>query len=936
MNRWITAGATGLITGIVAAMMHPFPPSAVSWLIISGLILTGGSLFLTSTRNAVRLFSFAGFAVLGLANTIRHQQTDTPGHLTEAVAFLSNDTNITLEGSVIQPPDIRENYSIIPLDVIRLQNADGIPVPVRKGNVYIRLYPSVGDIYHTIGYGDRLEFRAITLAEPEPAANPGAFDMKKFLNNQGFFATVNVRNADQITRMGSGTGNPFIRVAETVKNRLLIIIKKTLPYPESTFLGGVLLGLRSGLSTEVRDTFRAAGVSHVLAVSGLHVTIITLFFMGLFTLVKLPRTSSFLLIICALVLFTLITGARPSTVRAAIMNGVTLLFFYFRGLKLDRSFLLGISVAAIYILFRNPLLLTETAFLFSFSAVLSLALLTRPVYRFCMVYLRGFFRVFLLMELLFFTAAGLFGPADIFDSSVPLLAGIGILCLGAVADRFLPPFFEFRRLPAWFSTFFAAQIAIQLGMLPLTAFFFKKISVAAPMANFLAIPLIGVIVQLGLFAGILGSIPIVGIYPALCLNAANWLFIRLFLKSAFFFGTRFPFPDISPPRPVFLAVYYLALLLIVSQPYLRAHLAQQIRYIRKNWRSPSILARLIILLGLITILSGHCIQALQNRKSEMAVTLLDTSLFLMGGGNAVIIRSPGGHHFLVDAGPMYELRRNEPQVLDIGRRVVIPALLDRRARRLKGLILSGAEARNIGSAAAILENPRFQVETIYHALPVSFPVVDLKTDALLQNLNDPILLEGHARRRAELTAWALRDISAAADSRSIPYKSIAAGDIIYREQPDISRAADSRVFLISVLNPPANGYTGPYSTQSNSIMLFIQYGRTGIVLNSGAGRETQSAILESDLPPYQIVQLPSNGAEHAVNHEFVARAKTAIVSTLPSRWAQRDTAATREIIKNMGLIYLDATREGALTITSDGATIKIHSCRSDKTRTVSP
>lgn len=936
MNPWITAGATGLIFGISAAMIHPFPPGAIPWLILSGLILTGISLFLTNTRKAVRMFSFTGCAILGLANTIRHQQTDTPGHLTQAVAFLSGDTNVTLEGNVIQPPDIRESYSIIPLDVIRLQNSDGMPVPVRKGYVYIRLYPSVGDIYHTIGYGDRLEFRSITLTDPEPAANPGAFDMKKFLNNQGFFATANVRNADQITRRGSGTGNPFIRVAETVKNRLLIIIKQTLPYPESTFLGGVLLGLRSGLSTEVRDTFRAAGVSHVLAVSGLHVTIITLFFMGLFTLLKLPRTSSFILIICSLVLFTLITGARPSTVRAAIMNGVTLLFFYFRGLKLDRSFLLGISVAAIYILFRNPLFLTETAFLFSFSAVLSLALLTRPVYRFCMVYVRGFFRVFLFMELLFFAAAGLFGPADIFDSSVPLLAGIVILCLGAIADRLLPPFFEFRRLPAWFSTFFAAQIAIQLGMLPLTAFFFKKISVAAPMANFLAIPLIGVIVQLGLFAGILGSIPFVGIYPALCLNAANWLFIRLFLKSAFFFGTRFPFPDISPPRPVFLAIYYLVLLLIVSQPFLRVHLAPRMRYIRRNWRSPPILVRLLIILILITFSSGQGFRVLQKRRPEMAVTLLDTSLFHMGGGNAILIQSPGGHHFLVDAGPMYELRRNEPQILDIGRRVVIPALLQRRARHLKGLILSGADARNIGSAAAILENPRFHVETIYHALPVSFPVVDLKTDALLQNLNDPILLEGYARRRAELTAWALRDISAAADSRSIPLKSVAAGDIICREQPEISQTSDDSDFLISVLNPPANRYTGPYSSQSNSMMLLIQYGRTGVLLNSGARREIQSSVMEHDLPSFQIVQLPSNGAEHAVNHEFVAGAKATIVSTLPDRWTQRDTSAIREIIKSMGLIYLDATREGALTITSDGATIKVHSYRSGKIRTVSP
>ncbi|MGB3974961.1 MAG: ComEC/Rec2 family competence protein [bacterium] len=933
MSRWITAGAAGLVTGIAVAMIFTLPVSLLKTLFVVGALFITLSLLLIHSRHAVRMAAFIGFAVLGSANTVRLQDTTSPGHLAEAVRRLTDDTNITLEGIVFQPPDIRETYTIIPLKVIRLLSADGAPVPVQRGNVYVRLYPTVGEIYPSIGYGDRLEFRSVTLTEPDSAANPGAFDMKTFLNNQGYYAVAAIRHPNQIERKGSGIGNPLIRVAETVKNHLLIIIKKTLPNPESTFLGGVLLGLRSGLSLDIRDSFRAAGVSHVLAVSGLHVTIITMFFMGLFALIKVPRTTAFILILCALVLFTLITGARPSTVRASIMNGVTLLFFYFRGIKLDRSILLGVSVAILYILLQNPLLLTEAAFLFSFSAVLSLALLTRPVLHFCMTTLRGFFRIFLFFEALFLAYTVFFSPNNPLKSPRLLTIGLAIAILGFLADRFLPPFFEFRRLPSWFTTFFAAQIAIQLGMFPLTAFYFKKISIAAPLANFIAIPLIGVIVQLGLFAGILGSIPVVGIYLALCLNAANWVFIRFFLQSAHFFGTRFPFPDIPPPGPGFLTIYYLALLLIVTWPFLQPHLAPRLRYLYRNRFRPEVLVRLVILSILVSFLSGLGIRATLRKTPLLTITLLDPSLYFMGGGNAIHIRTPGGSHFLVDAGPLYDLRRNEPVPIDIGQRVVIPALLKLGARHLHGLVLTSFEFRHIGGAVAIIENPQFHVDTIYHALPTDSAFQSRNTDSLLHVMNDPALLEGNSRRYSELAAIGLLDLYSTAKSRSIPLKTVEAGDIIHQEN---ALDSDNHGFVISVLNPPPERYSGSYSSQSNGVILLIRYGQTGILLNSSAGRDVQAALLENDPPAFQVVQLPANGAEQALNPDFLIGAKATVVSTLPSRWAQRNTAGTREIVKSMGLHYFDATREGALTITSDGMNLHIHGYRSQTTRTLAP
>nr|HPQ42314.1 ComEC family competence protein [bacterium] len=440
MNHFLISGAAGCVSGIIAARWFNTPSEQIPGFLVAGLILLVFAAILAGARKTLWPAAFAAGMCLSMANTAWHYDTATPGHLKTVVDTPEFSRNVTLEGTVVRPPDLRERYTILPISVVRLTGADGIPVPVKRGQVYAKLYATAGDIVDAVAYGDRVRLQGVNLQKPQSATNPGAFDMRNFLYNQGYFAQVSIRNPEQITLAGSGAGNPLVRLAETIKSNILMTIKKTLPFPESSFLGGVLLGLRSGLSTEIKDTFRAAGVSHVLAVSGLHVTIITLFFMGILNLLRLPRTSCFVIIICALILFTLITGARPSTVRAAIMNSVTLLFFYYRGIKLDRSFLLGISVAALFILGRNPRLLTEASFLFSFSAVLSLALLTRPIHDLCCRYLRGFFRIFLFFELVIGTAVMLIAPGILVHHWQWTVAALILLPAGILADRILPPF----------------------------------------------------------------------------------------------------------------------------------------------------------------------------------------------------------------------------------------------------------------------------------------------------------------------------------------------------------------------------------------------------------------------------------------------------------------------------------------------------------------
>lgn len=921
MNQFLIAGAVGFVSGIITARSHDIGSAHIVELIITGAVLIALSLLFTATRKLTWPLVLVGFFCLGAANTSWHLDRSTPGHLHRLMAESDLEQEVTLTGTVFKPTDIRERYTVVPLGQLQLTDANGLQQEVLRGNLYVKLYPSVGDLYSEITYGSKINLSQIRLKKPENSLNPGSFNMRQFLYNQGYFGQVSVRKSEQIAITGKDPGNFAVNLAETIKIRFLRTIKQTLPFPESSFLGGVLLGLRSGLSTEIKDTFRAAGVSHVLAVSGLHVTIITLFFMGMLSILRFPRTASFLIILTSLILFTLITGARPSTVRAAIMNSVTLLFFYYRGIKLDRSFLMGVSVAAIYILAINPLLLTEASFLFSFSAVLSLALLTRPIHAFCCQHLRGFFRIFLFFELTILFACLAINPRALVIHWHTVAAAGLLLPAGLLADRLLPPFFEFRRWPTWFATFFAAQIGIQLGMLPLTAFYFKKISVSACLANFIAIPLIGVIVQLGLFAGILAFIPTIGSWLALTLNATNYLCIKLFLATAHFFGTKFPYPDVSPPEPMVLFLYYSALAVLAGWPWIKSRVSPRLRYTVSHWNRPQLAVRLI-LIGILSLpLIAHSISTLKPGEKRLKITVFDPSIFYMGGGNAVLISTPGGKHFLVDAGPRYALRNDQPISIKVGERTIVPALLQSGVKNLDGVIVSAPVSGSAGGMASIISNPSIHVDTVYHGLPFTKLDGDESTDDVLKMLVDQSLFVGKYRRRSELSAWALQDLFEAIRETNTGLVSVKEGQLLCEES--IQSGNDTIPFRLTVLNPPEERYTGRFSTSANALVLQVDYGDRRVLLTSNIGQSVQSNILETGGHFADLVQLPANGAQYAFLPEFYEGVKAVVVAPHPSRYAKKNIDRVAAALAETNTETFSTSESGALLITSNGSDLVV-------------
>lgn len=143
----------------------------------------------------------------------------------------------------------------------------------------------------------------------------------------------------------------------------------------------LLLALLTGDQDELEEPFATelsrSGLRHIAAVSGLHVGVL----MGLFLLLPMDRRARQLLAAAALVLFCLVTGARPPVVRATVM-GLCLLLGPFLGR--DGDSIASLRTALLLLMLRNPFSLESVSLQLSFAAVLGVLCFARPLNRWLM------------------------------------------------------------------------------------------------------------------------------------------------------------------------------------------------------------------------------------------------------------------------------------------------------------------------------------------------------------------------------------------------------------------------------------------------------------------------------------------------------------------------------------------------------------------------
>jgi ComEC/Rec2-related protein len=736
--------------------------------------------------------------------------------------------------------------SITP-DYIQYQ-PDGPYLPVDRQNIRLTVDPVTPEyarFARSDAYGYDVALTGELLAPPH-AANKGSFDQANYMRNYNIGGQMRLRiplsgpAPIQIIQPQGATeprkGNGLVEFSLYLRDEMVRVIKQTTPQPNSAFHGALTLGLRYGMQNTlsiasdtydqsvvapildlgkdtdalIADEFRASGINHVLAVSGLHVTIITIMFIGIFVMLKVSKKVYVPFIIFALVVFGIITGARPSTLRACIMNSLFLLTWGYMSEGVRASALLGVPVAAFMILLQNPAMAVDPSFTLSFGAILSLAILTQPFFDLFKKF-RGndFVALLILLAVLTyaFAAHWLLTTTLRFWFAYALLAAV-LFGLSRFLTRigFTPlRDYGFADIHPGVAGFIAAQFGMQIGMMiPLSAYYFYRWPVAGAYANLIAIPLVGVVLQLSMLSGLVGLIPGIGIYLALLLSAANWVFSTMFLLIGHYFSRWFLYPFVSKPTIRWLFVYYAAVALFAWWRPI------YFRLLRPRWRSAPASLRIFATALVALVLAGVVISGRNEKKALRTEGTLDVTVLAVGYGSAIFVDTPDNHAILIDTAFVQteRARRNDAE------RTVLPYISSKHITRLDALVLTSRAPEHSAGAVSVLK----YLDTDAFFYPASAATL-LEKEPLSSLLADRS--PAHLKHRLSGT--------------TIAPQALVAGDVVYQSE------VDGKPFLIEAVGPATGDTQAPLS-------LRISYGTFSLLIPSDLTLAQQKAFLAKTPP----------------------------------------------------------------------------------------
>lgn len=138
----------------------------------------------------------------------------------------------------------------------------------------------------------------------------------------------------------------------------------------------VALGERSGVTGEVKENFRKAGISHLLVVSGLHMSIISFMLLLIFKIIFRKRKIYSFATILFILFYMVMTGLTPSVVRSGIMMIIILVGYM---ISRDADSLNSLGISAMVILIFNPYSVGDIGMLLSYSSTLGIILFAKPI-----------------------------------------------------------------------------------------------------------------------------------------------------------------------------------------------------------------------------------------------------------------------------------------------------------------------------------------------------------------------------------------------------------------------------------------------------------------------------------------------------------------------------------------------------------------------------
>jgi competence protein ComEC len=481
--------AFSFISGIAVYNFFPFFPISIITLCSTVTFL----LFRYSKDRKKGLLIILTFAFGIFYSFLRH----------DSIPEIKMPNEAVVEGTIVNVPEIsgekiRFTLTEVYINETRIQGK-------------IRLFILSERIFLLPASGDRI--RAIVrLKEPNFFHNPGvySYDLKK----KGIVAVGYIKQMQILNK-----SNGILSWINRRRQALGEIIDNSLSKDVASFHKAIIPGLKSGIGQDMRDSFSATGLAHLLSISGTHfgllafiifktIKIIVKFFplriLTGMTLYITPTQIAIILTLPLLIFYALISGTSTPTVRSLIM-----VFIYMLALFLGRrdQWLNSLAIAAMVILFWQPGALFDLSFQLSFIAVFSIGYILEKRSR---------------------------------DESENL---------------------DFQKVVNKVKTAVLITLAAVFGTAPVVALVFKQFPLISPVTNLLITPIVCfIILPLGFFTGFItllfnmSSLPLSKLTDMITGFTLN--LIRVFAEI--------PYSNLRVPNPSFIimVLYFLSLMFI--------------------------------------------------------------------------------------------------------------------------------------------------------------------------------------------------------------------------------------------------------------------------------------------------------------------------------------------------------------------------------------
>lgn len=435
--------------GVFAGQFGDPQASRISFFVLAIMAIV----LVTIQWGNARIFLTAS-VMIAISLGIWHFQRSVPEINESHIAFYNDQEKLVWQGIVVEEPDVRQNKTNLTVRAVALcdpdcsvsihrQNSQG-PINGRATEEMVGGDLITGKVLLSVGkypeyqYGDMLEISG----KLETPFETDEFSYKDYLSKDDIYSTARFSDVKVVDR---NQGHPAKAVLLDFKARFSSVLSQVIPEPQNSLLLGLLVGARRSIPEKLLDDFKTTGVTHIIAISGFNISIITRILGRLIQRLLGIRAS---LIISTLVVigFVIITGAQASVVRAAIMGILVVV-----ALNIGRASTMVnvlILTGAIMVAFNPRILIFDVGFQLSFLAT-----------------------------------AGLIYFADDIERVLSKV----------------PKFFEIR-------SSLAATLSAQVFVLPLLIFYFDQLSIIAPLVNVLILPIIPWAMLFGFISGALGLV----------------------------------------------------------------------------------------------------------------------------------------------------------------------------------------------------------------------------------------------------------------------------------------------------------------------------------------------------------------------------------------------------------------------------------------------